>query len=201
MDFRRFTHVKNKNSFDIIFMLLKLCIVRRERRCIPVYQCGDQVVYGIHGVCNILDLELRTVDRKKVEYYVLSPMEQPDARFYVPTQNQAAVAKLRPVLSREALDALLVSEEAGQDAWIADENQRKQRYRELINSGDRAALICMVRTLHAHKAAQLACGRKFHLCDENFLRDAEKLLSSEFSLILNIRPDEVGQYIQNAIEN
>lgn len=164
-----------------------------------MYQCGDQVVYGIHGVCKILDLELRKVDRNKVEYYVLSPLDQPDARFYVPTQNQAAVAKLRPILTREALDALLQSENAGKDTWIADENQRKQRYRELISSGDRAALICMVRTLHKHKAEQLASGRKFHLCDENFLRDAQKLLSSEFSLVLNIHPDEVGAYIQNAM--
>lgn len=166
-----------------------------------MYQCGDQVVYGIHGVCRILHLELRTVDRKKVEYYVLSPLEQPDARFYVPTQNKAAVAKLRPILTREALDALLQSEDAEKDVWIADENQRKQRYRELINSGDRAALICMVRTLHKHKTEQLASGRKFHICDENFLRDAQKLLSSEFSLILNIRPDEVGTYIQNAMNS
>lgn len=164
-----------------------------------MYQCGDQVVYGIHGVCKILDLELRKVDRNKVEYYVLSPLDQPDARFYVPTQNQAAVAKLRPILTREALNALLQSENAGKDTWIADENQRKQRYRELISSGDRAALICMVRTLHKHKAEQLASGRKFHLCDENFLRDAQKLLSSEFSLVLNIHPDEVGTYIQNAM--
>lgn len=166
-----------------------------------MYQCGDQVVYGIHGVCRILHLELRTVDRKKVEYYVLSPLEQPDARFYVPTQNKAAVAKLRPILTREALDALLQSEDAEKDVWIADENQRKQRYRELINSGDRAALICMVRTLHKRKTEQLASGRKFHICDENFLRDAQKLLSSEFSLVLNIRPDEVGTYIQNAMNS
>lgn len=56
-----------------------------------VYQVGDQVLYGIHGVCRILELEVRSVDRKKVEYYVLEPLEQPGARFYVPTQNQAAV--------------------------------------------------------------------------------------------------------------
>lgn len=40
---------------------------------------------------------------------------------------------------------------------------------------------------------------KFYLCDENFLKDAEKLLSAEFTLVLSIQPEEVGAYIQSVI--
>lgn len=165
-----------------------------------MYQVEDQVLYGIHGVCRILELEERKIDRKKVEYYVLEPLEQPGARYYVPTQNQAAVAKLRKIMTAEEINALLASDAVRENAWIADENQRKLHYRSLINSGDRAALLCMVRTLHQHKQAQTAAGRKFHLCDENFLHDAEKLLSAEFSLALRIQPGEVGTYIKNAMQ-
>lgn len=162
-------------------------------------QVGMQVVYGIHGVCGITGVEVRTVDRKKVEYFVLEPSEQPGARFYVPMHNQAALSKLRPLLTAEELEALLCSEDAHRDCWIADENQRKQKYRELINSGDRAMLISMIRSLHQHKETQLAAGRKFHLCDENFLRDAQKLLSSEFSLVLGIPQTDVGTYIEKRL--
>ncbi len=165
-----------------------------------MFASGDRVVYGIHGVCQIRGTELRMIDRKKVEYFVLEPLEQPGASYFVPTQNSAALAKLQPVLTKAQLEALLHSEEASKDTWIPDENLRKQHYRELINSGDRAALICMVRSLHKHKQEQLAAGKKFHLCDENFLRDAEKLLSAEFSLVLGITLSEVGAYIQNTIE-
>lgn len=163
-------------------------------------QVGAQVVYGIHGVCSIVDVEVRTVDRKKVEYFVLEPLEQPVARFYVPTQNKLALSKLRPLLTREELEELLDSEAAHRDCWITDENQRKQKYRELINSGDRAALISMIRSLYLHKQMQLSAGRKFHLCDENFLRDAQKLLSSEFSLVLGISQAEVAEYIDKRLE-
>ena len=162
-------------------------------------QVGVQVVYGIHGVCRIIDVEERIVDRKKVEYFVLEPKEQPGARFYVPTHNQVALSKLRPLLTQEELDALLASEDTHKDCWVADENHRKQKYRELINSCDRAALISMIRSLLKHKEDQLAAGRKFHLCDENFLRDAQKLLSSEFSLILGIPQAEVASYIMSKI--
>lgn len=165
-----------------------------------MFQLGDQVIYGIHGMCRIIELETRKIDKKLIEYYVLEPVEQPGARFFVPTQNQVAVSKLQRVLTRQELDALLQTASSTADVWIDDENQRKMRYRELINSGDRISLIGMIRALLRHKQAQEAAGKKFHLCDENFLRDAQKLLSTEFSSVLNIAPDEVGDYIKNALE-
>lgn len=164
-----------------------------------MYQIGEKVLYGIHGVCRVSDTEERTVDRVKRQYLVLEPVDQAGAKFFVPTHNAAALAKLRPILSREALESLLRSEDVKKDAWIEDENARKQTYRELINSGDRTALIQMVGSLHRHKEAQALAGRKFHLCDENFLRDAEKLLSAEFSLVLGIEPEQVGSYVLSAI--
>lgn len=162
-------------------------------------QIGSQVVYGIHGVCTIIEVEARRVDRKKVEYFVLEPNDQPGAQFYVPTQNQVALSKLRPLLTKEALDALLVSEDTHRECWIPEENLRKQKYRELINGGDRAALISMIRALQQHKESQLAAGRKFHLCDENFLRDAEKMLRSEFSQVLGMSQAEVNVYIKEKV--
>lgn len=165
-----------------------------------MFQIGDRVLYGIHGICQILTLEMRKIDRKLIEYYVLEPVDQPGARYYVPTQNEAAVSKLRPIMTQQELGELLSAAAAGEDAWISDENQRKQHYRELINSGDRVALLQMVHSLHKHKEEQAAAGRKFHLCDENFLRDAQKLLESEFSLVLNMDQDKVGTYVQNALK-
>ena len=164
-----------------------------------MFQQGSFVVYGIHGVCKIVGTEICRVDRSCIEYYVLEPVKQSEDRYYVPSQNPAAVSKMRPLLSKEQLDALLSSSEVAKDAWIADENQRKQRYRELIASGDRAALLSMVKALHIHKEEQVAQGRRLHLCDENFLRDAENLLGGEFSLVLGIAPSEVGAYIKNKI--
>lgn len=161
-----------------------------------MFQCGDMVLYGIHGVCRILDVETRTVDRKKIPYFVLEPLEQAGARYYIPCENEAALSKLSHVLTRDELDRLLRSDQTRRDLWIPDENKRKQQYRELISSGDRASLICMIRSLRRHKEEQLAAGRKFHLSDEGFLRDAEKILSAEFSLVLGIEPADVGAYIE-----
>lgn len=165
-----------------------------------MFQVGDQVVYGSHGVCRIVGEEERLIDRKRIRYFALEPASQPGTRFLVPSENPAALAKLRHLISREELDALLSSPEVRESCWIADENARKQRYRELIVSCDRVALLRMIHTLHAHKRKQIESGRKFHLCDENFLHDAEKLLTAEFSLVLNIDPSEVKGYILSELE-
>ena len=87
-----------------------------------MYQQGCHVVYGIHGVCIILEPEIRRVDRKNVEYYVLQPLDQPETRYYVPTQSAAAVSKMKPVLSMEELDQLLLAAGNTATEWIADEN-------------------------------------------------------------------------------
>lgn len=164
-----------------------------------VYTCGDHVIYGSHGVCRILSLETRRVDRKQIEYYVLAPADGSEARFYVPIRNEAAVAKLRSVLTEDEVRSLLSSDEIRQHAWIEDEGIRKQRYKELLTGSDRAALVSMVHSLHHHRQQQEAAGRKFHLCDENFLRDAQRLLGSEFALALQIPESEVGDVVKSAI--
>ncbi len=164
-----------------------------------MFEVGAKVLYGVHGVCIVTGLEKQLVNKKWMEYYALEPVEQPGARYLIPTGNEAAVAKLRPILTREQVLELLHSDQVRKNAWIEDENARKQRYRELIHSGNRTALISMVGTLQLHKLKIQEAGKKFHLCDENFLRDAQKLLSAEFALVMNIPQQEIGEFIQKEI--
>lgn len=165
-----------------------------------MYQVGQQVIYGIHGVCSIKALEVKKLGNEKKEYYCLEPLDQPGAVFYVPTGNQAAVAKMRPIITREEFEALIAAQKDRTWNWIEDENQRKLRYRELITENDRGELIGMVSALYDHKRQQLENGRKFHICDENFLRDATRLLSAEFALVLGISPKEVESYMKSQLE-
>jgi len=162
---------------------------------VSVLQVGSQVVYGVHGVCNITGTETRVIDRKKVEYLVLEPNDQRGAKFYVPAQNQTALSKLRPLMEKAQLEALLDTKSLETVSWIPVENLRKQKYKELITSADLSAIICMIRLLQCHRDEQLAAGRKFHLSDENFLRDARKILASECSVVLGIPKEEIFDYI------
>lgn len=112
-----------------------------------MFQIGDRVVYGVHGVCEIVDDRIQIMDRKRIRYYILEPLEQPGARFFVPVENPAALAKLHPLLSKQELDEMLSSDPVRNGIWIQDENQRKLLYRKLIVSGDRVAILAMVHQL------------------------------------------------------
>lgn len=165
-----------------------------------MYQIGQQVLYGIHGVCSVAAIEQKRFGKTKSNYYILQPAAQPDSKYYIPVNSAAALSKLRPLLSRRELMDLLHSDQVRRDVWIADENQRKLKFRELLSLGDRAEVLSMIWCLHRHKQEQQKLGRKFHQCDEGFLKDAEKLMNAEFSHVLGIEPGAVGAFIQRELE-
>ena len=164
-----------------------------------MFEIGERVVYGFHSVCRVVDLEERIVDRKKQLYMVLEQPGQGSARFYVPTHNDAAMAKVKRMLTRQELEDLLNSDTVRNGKWISEENHRKLLYRELISKGDREKLMQMVRCIYIYKAEQAALGKRCHMCDENFLRDAEKLLCAECSIILDLEPEEARRYLRSRL--
>lgn len=160
-----------------------------------MYQLDEIVSYGIHGICRITDTEVRSVKGRKVEYLVLEPIEQPGTRFYIPTQNEAALAKVRPAVTGAQVPEIMQSAQTAADPWITDENRRKLYYKDLITSGDTVALLAMVRSIYNRREAQRLTGGKLHMCDENFMKDAEKLLVSELSLAVGVSPEEMRQML------
>lgn len=164
-----------------------------------MYQIGDRVVYGTHGVCCIVSQEDRMVDRKSVTYFVLEPLGQKGSQYLIPAGNPAALNKLRKILSREELTALFQRPEVRESIWIPQENLRRQSYREKISGGDRIVLMQLICTLHHHRAQQLASGKKIHQSDEGFLRDAEKLLAGEIAVVLDMDVPRAIQYLREQL--
>lgn len=165
-----------------------------------MYQIGDKVVYGMHGVCIVTDMENHRVDGKQVVYLVLEPIGQSGSRYLLPSHNNAAMAKVRPILSKDDLEALLTSEAVHADIWIRDENQRKQCYRELISGGDRQKQCQMVCSIYRFRRIQVNAGKKIHLCDDNFLRDAEKQIASEISVAFHMDLKDALQYLREKLK-
>lgn len=165
-----------------------------------MYAAGDHVLYGSHGVCRITALEDRKIDRKMVAYLVLEPLGQPGASYLVPTHNAVAMGKLSSVLSPEAMEALLSSEEIRAGEWIADGNQRKLIYRELLSGGDRVKLLQMICALYRHRETRLSEGKKFHQSDDNFLRDAEKLVCSEIGFVFGLDLSQSRTYLKEKLD-
>ena len=52
-----------------------------------MFEINDYVSYGVHGVCRIINKEVKVLNKKRVEYYVLEPLDQSGARLYIPVNN------------------------------------------------------------------------------------------------------------------
>ena len=59
----------------------------------------------------------------------------------------------------------------------------------------------MIKAIYAHKLQREAEGKRLHLSDERFFKDAEQLLYNEFQYVLDISSkDEMMAYILARIE-
>lgn len=161
------------------------------------FQCGDQVRYGSHGLCHIIGIEKMKSHCGYTSYYVLQPCVQSDSRYYVPVHNDAAVSKLSRALTKEEVYSLLSKVANAEDQWIEDEVLRKQKCKELLTGNDREALLKMVRSIFAYRNKQLDSGKRLHMADEGFLKDAQKLLEDEFSSALTIDKTKIGSVIES----
>ena len=65
-----------------------------------MYKIGQQVLYGAHGVCAVNAVEVMRFGKDRAKYYVLEPVAQPGTKYYIPVENEAAVGKLRPLMTR-----------------------------------------------------------------------------------------------------
>lgn len=163
------------------------------------FKQGDFVSYGTHGACKIIYIGDVEINREMREYYVLEPCNNTSSKYYVPKNNASAVARIKKLLSPSQLEELLSAVVGKDDNWIENEPLRKERYKELLSSGNSEDIICMIRTLHHRRKELLSLGKKFHMCDENFIKTAEQLISSEVAQILNIPQEKVGEYIRSKL--
>ena len=166
-----------------------------------MFKVNDVVVYGSQGVCEIIDIEEKKIDGASKSYFVLKPRADRGATFYVPTWNEKAWGKMRKVMTKKDVDALIDSMPTKVPTWIANENERKETYKKILASGDQAAIISMVQALFAHKKEREAEGKRLHMSDEHFMKDAEQLLYNEWQYVLNVDKAGLMNYIINRIES
>ncbi len=165
-----------------------------------MFEIGQTVLYGLEGVCNIEDRQKVKVGHTRAFYYVLRPIFRPNSTIFVPEDNELLLSRMRPILSEEEIAQILHDAPLEELAWIDDPNERKTEYQKILLSCDRLLLIRMLRTLYLQRQKLLKHSKHLRSADEQLLRDAEKLLHDEFALVLNIKQNEVSEYIRSKIE-
>ena len=163
-----------------------------------MFQIGEVVSYGATGVCTIEDIRKEALSRsgaKKQEYYILRPAATPTCTTYVPTANEQLTSKMRRILSKEQIDAMLQSIKGQKVDWIEDTRQRADAFQQIVSGGISGELLKLIACLYLEKRSRNRNGRKFCATDEKFLSTAERMVSEEFAYSLQIPQNKVSAYI------
>ena len=166
-----------------------------------MFKVNDVVVYSSQGVCEIIGIEEQKIGGEIKRYFVLKPKNDKGATCYVPTWNEKAWSKMRRVMTKEDIDTLIDSMPNKKPTWIANENERKEIYKRILASGDQATIISIVQALFSHKKEREAEGKRLHMSDEHFMKDAEQILYNEWQYVLNVDKAGLMDYIYNRIES
>lgn len=160
---------------------------------------GDTVVFGTEGIFTIERTTQQEVCGKTTDYYVLQSTSKDHSTVYLPMNNPALVSKAKPLITKEEIGDLLDKAADTEIFWVDNHKERKEKFNEILQSGDRTGIIALAGTLYNKQQAQLAVHKKLNSSDERILREAEKIINTEFAFVLNITPDEAKEYIRDRI--
>ena len=163
-----------------------------------MHKIGDKILYGAAGVMTILDIREESVGDISRSYYVLgSATRRSDSLTYVPADNEALVSAMRPLLTEsEIVEAIRASLVDGSIDWIPENRARSEYFKKIMESGDRARMLAMIRAIDESGLKRIAEGKKNFLSDENAKQKAERLLFSEFSIVLGIPEEGIPEFIE-----
>lgn len=157
------------------------------------------VIYSPYGVCRVDSIIERKLGKETRQYYVLIPIGLDSANYLIPTNSPLIETKIKPILSRDAILELIKIIPEQQISWVDNDNERKQYFQEIIRKADRKELIALIKLIYSHQIDLRERKKKLHAIDEQYFRDAEKLIYDEISFVLQIDKSEVIPYIIGSV--
>lgn len=164
-----------------------------------MFSVNQTVSYSVTGVCKIVNIEHRMVQGEDREFYVLQPVFDPNSTVMVPTENQMLTQKMHPVMSKSEVESLINEIPDEQPVWVENDRERYEAYKSIIQSGDRRGVVGLIKALYLHRKEQIKKGRKLRSGDERIMREAERVLYSEFALALDMKPDEILPFLKDKL--
>ena len=155
-----------------------------------MFKVDDYIMYGITGVCKVIDItNEKFINGEKRDYYVLSPIHNNNTIIKIPLDNNKI--PMRKIISKGDVTSLINDMPNMDTLWIDDEKKRNNQFKMMLKSGKCEDLIKLI----FNKRYAKSTSKKLNKADKEIIKEAERLVSEEFAIILNISPKEVNSYI------
>lgn len=157
-----------------------------------MFKVDDYIMYGRTGVCKVIDItNERFINGEERKYYVLSGIHNNNNNnntiIKIPLDNTKI--PMRKIISKGDVTSLINDMSNMEALWIDDERKRSNKFKTMLKSGKCEDLIELISNKRYFK--------KLNKADKEIIKEAERLVSEEFAIILNISPKEVNSYISS----
>lgn len=164
-----------------------------------MFEIGQLIVYGSTGVCRIEAVETPTnipvTDPSRL-YYRLKPLYDAGV-IYTPVDTKVF---MRPVISKEQAQQLIHSIPSVQvvPCDIHNPQMLSDHYKTFFQSHRCEDLVQLIKSLR--DKTMRAGGKTVSKTDQHYLKRAQEMLCNELAIALEMPADEVGPYIENAVD-
>lgn len=160
-----------------------------------MWKLDDIVIYGSAGICKVTDIRDEQFAGEVKKYYVLKPLFDDKNTFFVPSFNEVLMAKIRPIMTKEEALKLIHSMPHILPEWVDNDKLRQERYRGILESGDRAKIVSVIKALRERRDLLTEKGKKLRTSDEIFMHSAEHIIENECAHVFGIARLEVQEFI------
>lgn len=165
-----------------------------------MFEIGDYIIYGNHGVCRVEDvggLDMSGVD-KSMECYTLQPVFSKSSTLYTPVDNDKVL--MRSVISYEEARELIDEISNISLLVIDNDKQREEAYKVALRSHDSSEWLKLIKTLYERKQERLTQGKKLTFTDEKYLSIAQECLYGELSIAMDTDIEEIESMVMEQLE-
>lgn len=157
------------------------------------FKVNDHVVYPLQGVGEVIRIEERDFEGKRLLYYIIY-IPVSDLTIMAPVHKAAEIG-IRPIVSKEeaqeALNFMAENPQAGPSDW----KTRYQMNYDLLKKGNIMDIAKVVRALYYRSKI-----KELPIMERKLFDSALKILIDEISFSLEIPVKEVNERIFNKLE-
>ena len=164
------------------------------------YDKGEKIVYGTTGICLVEDIVGKKYPDKTTRMcYVLKPLSNNSATFFIPVDSQVILEKSRYIYTKDEIEEIFTSAANKKMDWIDDKNVRATKFKEILSNGVGEDFLQMLACLYNRRIDVREMGKKISNSDEIILRSAEDMIVEEVMYIFGSDEGTAMEYIKKKL--
>lgn len=171
--------------------------MKLQKGMLAMFAVGDYMVYGIHGVCEVMNICTSPFDPSDARtYYALRPYHESSASvIYTPVNNEYVV--MRALIDHAAADRLIDRLDEIEQINVPAEKARKEAYRTVFGEQTPESCVRIIKTVHNRRTQMQQQHKHMPDVDLDYEAKAKQCLYTELSLALQIPFSQVKTYIEH----